>query len=501
MESESHVRKLFSHTIIYGLGIILNRSVNFILLPVYTNYYSPQDIGMLTLLQSFSFFLLVIYALGMETSFMKFFVEEKNKTKRSVIFSSALFFLLAFTVIFSSVIYFYSESIVYFFEFTDTDTSILLLKILCVLMVADTVYRFPLLLFRAELNAKTYAYINLLTFIVNIVSNIVMIVYLRMGIEAILYSYLLSVIITLIVSLIITGKYLIFRISFSEIKKMLVYGNKFIYIGLCLILIDMSDRFFLKYFYNEKTVGIYWANYRLAAVMSLLIAAFKFSWTPYFLNLTENPENKKIISKIFTYFCFTGLSLFLIFSLLTDKLVQTEVFGIQFLDEKYYYGLSIIPIILLAFFFSGAYSTLNAAPFFTDKTILILFISVTGLIINIALNFLLIPVLGMNGAALSTLFTYFAMFLIMYYYSQKIYKINYEWKLILRISLLTGVFFLISKAVLNNISGNINFQIILNLVLIVLFFFIINKTGMVSLKSVKDAILKRSSAKDKPETL
>jgi len=192
-------------------------------------------------------------------------------------------------------------------------------------MVADTVYRFPLLLFRAELNAKTYAYINLLTFIINIVSNIVMIVFLRMDIEAILYSYLISVIVTLIVSLIITRKYLTYKFSVSEIKRMLGFGNKFIYIGMCLILIDMSDRFFLKYFYNEKTVGIYWANYRLAAVMSLMIAAFKFSWTPYFLNLTENPENKKIISKIFTYFCFTGLSLFLIFSLLTDKFLMKNI--------------------------------------------------------------------------------------------------------------------------------------------------------------------------------
>jgi len=107
----------------------------------------------------------------------------------------------------------------------------------------------------------------------------------------------------------------------------------------------------------------------------------------------------------------------------------------------------------------------------------------------------------MNGAALSTLFTYFAMFLIMYYYSQKIYKIKYEWKLIFRISILTGVFYLLSKAVLNNISGNINIQIIMNLVLIILFFFIINKTGMIRLKSVKDMILKRNSSMDKIETL
>lgn len=493
MESNSHIKKLFSQTVIYGLGIVLNRSVNFILLPVYTRYYQPQEIGMLTLLQSLSFFLLVIYALGMETSFMKYFIEEKDTKKRSEIYSSTLIFLLLFTGIISTGIYFFSERVVSVFDFTDFDASILLLKIICILMVADTVYRFPLLLFRAELKAKTYAYINLLTFAVNIISNIVMIVFLKMGIEAVLYSYLLSVIVTLFVSIIITSKYLTFSVSFKRIKEMLKFGNKFIYIGLCLILIDMSDRFFLKYFFNEKVVGIYWANYRLATVMSLVIAAFKFSWTPYFLNLSNNPGNKKIISDIFTYFCFAGLSLFLIFSILTDQFVQINILGFQFLDNNYFYGLSIVPLVLLAFFFSGAYSTMNAAPFFTDKTILILFISITGLLINTALNFLLIPIMEMNGAALSTLITYLSMFLIMYYYSQKIYKINYEWNKIFRVSILTGVFFLISFFGVKNITGSFGIQILLNLLLIFVFFYIIDSTGIIKLRSVLNILLKKTS--------
>jgi len=492
VESNSHIKKLFSHTVIYGLGIVLNRSVNFILLPVYTNYYSPQEIGMLTLLQSLSFFLMVIYALGMETSFMKFFIEEKNEKNRSEIYSTTLIFLLIFTAVISSAIFFFSESIVTLFDFTDIDTSILLLKILCVLMAADTIYRFPLLLFRAELKAKTYAYINLLTFFVNIIANIILIVFLKMGIEAILYSYLLSVFVTLTVSILMTGKYLTFRISIHRLKEMLIYGNKFIYIGLCLILIDMSDRFFLKYFFNEKVVGIYWANYRLATVMSLVIAAFKFSWTPYFLNLSDNPENKKIISNIFTYFCFAGLSLFLIFSLLTDQFVKIDIFGMQFLDEKFLHGLSIVPIVLMAYFFSGAYSTLNAAPFFTDKTFLILFISAAGLLINLALNFLLIPILEMNGAALSTLITYFAMFLIMYYYSQKIYRIDYEWKKIFKIGFLTMVFFGAGFLFGKFFNESNTTLIIVNLFLIAIFFYILDMSGMVKLRSVMNVALKKN---------
>ena len=52
METQSHVKKLFSQTIIYGFRIILNKSVNFILLPVYTRYFPPEEIGLFTLIQS-----------------------------------------------------------------------------------------------------------------------------------------------------------------------------------------------------------------------------------------------------------------------------------------------------------------------------------------------------------------------------------------------------------------------------------------------------------------
>ncbi len=93
MENESHVKRLFSQTVIYGLGIMLNKSVSFILLPVYTKYFPPEQIGLFTLVQSISFFLGVIYMFGVETSFMKFFIDSKTgQEKISHIFFITCFF-------------------------------------------------------------------------------------------------------------------------------------------------------------------------------------------------------------------------------------------------------------------------------------------------------------------------------------------------------------------------------------------------------------------------
>lgn len=469
MQNQSHLKNLFSHTIFYGIGIALNKSVSFILLPVYTKYFSTEQIGLFTLIQSISFFLGLIYMLGVETSFMKFFIASEKRESKSEVYTSSLMLLSVTSIIFSLLIYFNADGISNLFNFKEKSESVFLIKILSVLMVADTLYRFPLLLFRAELNTRIYVLINLLTFFINITSSCIFIIVMKMGIEAIFYSSIISVLITFIIGLFLTRKFISSKINLDRIKELLVFGNKFVYIGIFILLIDVSDRFFLKYFYDESVVGIYSANYRLASVMGLIIAAFRFSWTPYFLNLKENPENKKIISSIFTYYVFAGLLMFLFFSLLTNPLVKISFFGYNFLNENFWSGLKIVPLILFAYFFSGLYAILNAAPFFTNNTGSLLAISLSGLIINLLFNFLLIPQFEMTGAALSTLITYFGMFLIIFYYSQKIYRINFEWKRISVMIMLSAAVFIAGYFFVNSINLSPASDIILNLFLLAIF--------------------------------
>lgn len=484
MENKSHIKELFSQTVIYGLGIMLNKSVGFLLLPLYTKYFPPEQIGLITLVQSLSLVLGVIYMFGMETAFMKYFIDAKDDESRSVIYSSTLVLLSVTSLFISSVVFMNAGNIVSLLDFTERDESVFLIKILSIFLVVDTVYRFPLLFFRAKLESKTYAFINLLTFLVNIICNILFIVILKKGVESIFYSYIISVSLTFVLGLGLTKKYLTAKFSTRKIKEMLTFGNKFIFIGFFVLFIDVSDRFFLKYYFDESLVGIYSANYRLASVMSFLIASFKFSWTPYFLNLNSDPGNKKIISSIFTNFIFTGTILFLLFSVFTELLVKISFFGIEFLNAEYWSGLKVVPVILAAYFISGVYSTLNAAPFFTNNTRSILFITFAGVISNTVLNIILIPLFDITGAAVSTLLTYFIMFIIIYFYSQKIYKIQYDWNKISKLVLSAVMVFALCYFIINELNTEIIIKMIVDLAIISLLLFFINYFKIIELKKV-----------------
>jgi O-antigen/teichoic acid export membrane protein len=491
MTDIGRTKQLFSQTMIYGLGIMLNRSVSFILIPVYTKYFSPAELGVFTLVQSLSIFLGFVYALGLETAFMKKFIDAVDIERRKNIYSSTLIFLLLSSVTLSFLLYIFAGRISEIIGISDSPNSVFLIQLMGIVMIADTLYRIPMLLFRAQLRAKMYSLLNLLAFIINVGLNLILIVKLNFGVEAIFYSYLASVIVILILTLFMTRENITSSFSKETISEMLAYGAKFIFIGIFLLVIDMSDRFFLQHYFGESTVGIYWANYRLASVMGLVIAAFKFSWTPFFLNLNKEHASRKVIAYVTTYFVFAGSILFLIFGLLIDVIAPAEIFGVRFLDVLYLPGLSIVPVILLSYFFSGLYSTFNAAPFFTDNTKSLLYITGAGVIINILLNFFLIPKFEMQGAAIATLITYFTMFLMVFFYSQKIYRIELDYLRITIIFLGAVGIFVIGYFVVNRTELSLGIKAVIDIGMVVLYLVLLNITGMFRLSRVTE-LLKKS---------
>lgn len=450
----AHIRKLFSQTVIYGFGIVLNKAVSLILIPLYTYYFSPDELGLLNLVQSFWFFIILLYIYGTETSFIKKFIDAKNDTDKAEIYSTIIFLLAITSIFFSFILYLIAPLLSDLFAFTQRNQSIFLLRILSFLLFFDTLFRFPLLLLRAEMKPGTYLILNIISLVLNVSLNFVFILGLNYNLESIFYSYIISVFITFILGLIFTKKYLKFTFSFKRAKELISYGNKFFYIGIFLLLIEISDRFFLKHYFDESIVGIYSTSYKLASVMSLLIAAFKFSWTPYFLNLSDNTDNKEIVARVFTSYVYVGLFMFLFFSFYIGPVVSFSVGGFSLLNPNFQSGLVIVPIILLSHFFSGLYSNMNVAPFFADKTFYLLLSSFTGFVVNFVLNLLLIPHFAMIGAAFATLFTYVIMFLVIYYFSQQIYNIPYQWKKLSILILVTVMCFFIHSFVKFLITSN-----------------------------------------------
>ena len=102
------LKKLVGQTAIYGLSSIVGRLLNYLLVPLYTRYFSPSEYGEVTYLYAFAAFLIIILTYGMETAFFRFSEQENNKEK---VYSTTLISLLVSSIVFVFISVFFSSNI------------------------------------------------------------------------------------------------------------------------------------------------------------------------------------------------------------------------------------------------------------------------------------------------------------------------------------------------------------------------------------------------------
>ena len=90
------------------------------------------------------------------------------------------------------------------------------------------------------MEAKTYFFITFVGLLINLILNLIFILILKINVEAILYSYTISALFIIVSGMVLTGKYFKVKINFKKVKELVIYGNKFIYYGLFLLIIEST---------------------------------------------------------------------------------------------------------------------------------------------------------------------------------------------------------------------------------------------------------------------
>lgn len=155
--------------------------------------------------------------------------------------------------------------------------------------------------------------------------------------------------------------------------------------------------------------------------MNLVIQAFRFASEPFFFSKAQNRDSPELFAQVMRYFVVACCFIFLAVS------VNLHWIGPLFLrGEGYWQGLFIVPFLLLGYLFFGIYMNLTIWFKLSDKNHYGTWFTLSGAVLTVILNFTLIPIMGILGAALTTLLVYFFMAGICYWYGQKHYPIPYQ---------------------------------------------------------------------------
>ncbi len=439
----SAIKKLVSQTAIYGIPTIIGRFLNFILVPLYTQKFLPEEYGVVTTLYAFVSFLNIVLSYGMETAYFRFSSGKLETHTEKDIAGSAFFSLLLSSSLFLLINFLLSSSIADWLRIGEHPEYIIYFSLI---LFFDTLSIIPFARLRQQLKAFSFAGIKMFNILTNVLLNLFFIVWApkliengvnipswiyqeNIGIGYIFISNLLAS----FLSFLLLIPQLIIKVKINRnllIRELLNYGFPLIWVGLAGMVNETLDRILLNYLLDEsiaaREVGIYGACYKLSLVITLFIQAFRFAAEPFFFAQAIEKNSKNTYAVVMNYFVWVcGL-------ILAASLLFTKELGVLFLrNEAYFEGLKILPLLLWANLFLGIYYNLSIWYKLSDKNKIGAKISLIGAALTLILNFILIPFMGYYGAALATMLVYLVMMLISFYQGKKHYPVPYDIKFLL----------------------------------------------------------------------
>lgn len=432
----NQIKQLSKETLIYGVSTVLGRFLNFILVPFYTNVFPTAEFGIYSNIYAWIGLFNILFIYGMDATYLKFGSLPELRGKKetfstvqiSVTITSALFMLaiLAFeapAAAFASVPFDRSELVTY----------------AAVILALDALTVVPFIHLRLTNRPVRFSAIRIVNIVINITLNLVFVLVLGWGIEAILIANLIASAANVLMLLPVLKGNFVFRFDFGLYRRFLRFGLPYLPGQLGAMAIRVADRPILELLAGKSAVGIYNANYKLGVFMLLFVAMFQYAWQPFFLKSAEDENAKALFAKIFTLFVLVCSAILIPLSLFISDIAQVQIFGKSLIGSDYWSGLHIVPIILMAQMFYGFYVNFVAGLYIEEKMNSFPVIMGIGAAVNIGANFLLIPVWGITGAALGAFIGFGVVAVGFYWVSQRIYGIPYEMDKIGKIFLAIGI--------------------------------------------------------------
>ena len=437
MNSTSNpVKKLAGDTAIYGLGTMVPRFLNYLLVPLYTIYvFTKAEYGQVTLLYSYVAILLVLLTFGMETAFFRYANKSKDPKK---VFNTATSSILIVSLLFILLIFGFSSKIA---ELIQYPSNIEYVQIIALIIAIDAITAIPFAYLRYQNKALKFSSIRIISVAITISLNLIFLLLipwyfgdeysnlpLYRSTNLVTFVFVANLIGSFSTLVMLSKEFREFRFKIDSILmvKMLKYGLPILIISLSFMITEVADKILLKYLLpNQDTadaqLGIYAACYKLAIIMMLFIQMFRYAAEPFFFAEAKKKDAKKTYSKVMTLFISFTWVIFLLVSM------NINLFK-YFIGEAFWPGLAIVPVILSAKLFLGVFYNLSVWYKLTNKTLYGAVIAVIGGTTTIILNIILIPEYGYMGSAWANFISYFIIMIISFIWGRSYYKVSYELK-------------------------------------------------------------------------
>ncbi|MBO5864522.1 MAG: lipopolysaccharide biosynthesis protein [Bacteroidaceae bacterium] len=451
------LQSLLKDTAIYGLSSIIGRFLNYLLVPLYTAKMSVEsgNYGVVTNIYAWTAVLLVFLTFGFETTFFRFASKEKADVSKVFSMSMQVIGVLCGVFLVGVLCFLPSVAAALGYEMHPE-----FIGMMAVVVALDALQAIPFGLLRLQKRPIKFAALKLFNIFTNIALNLFAFValphlYLKHpnvfgsiyfpGNQA-FYVFFINLLCTASVTFFLIPELKLFRPTFDKalLKNMLKYSWPLLILGIAGVLNLHADKIIYTWLVpGEKGIqqlSVYGAAVKIAAIMAMLMQAFRYAYEPFVFNNSKGKESKTLYAKAMKYFIIVSMLAFLVVVFYMDILKHI-------INNSYWEGLKVVPIVMAAEIFMGIYFNLSFWYKLNDETYWGAIFSFIGCSLLFAVNIIFVPRYGYIACAWASFTGYFVAMVLSYLVGQKRNAINYDLKTIFQYTLLFAVLYGASFAI------------------------------------------------------
>jgi len=435
----SVIKNLIKESAIYGIGNVGQKIIAFLLVPIYTRFLTPSDYGIVAVTSALSSMLVIFLDMGLRGAIVRHYYKYAHSPQevRQYLGTVFIFFLLA-SISGVAALNFWGEPL--FRNLFENIPFRLYVQLTLWSALFTASGGILLSLYRAREQAIRYVSLQIGQLVLSSGLIILFVVGLRQGalgkIQGEFFSWLCFFCVFTV--LILRESSLSF--SMSKLRSALVFGLPLVPHAVAGWALVAADRLLLERMTPLSEVGLYNLGYQVGMVPSLAFSAIEFAWSPMFYNIAST-KNKREAAQIFS-------QLFRLYAIFASTLVigvflfAKEIIAI-IATEPFRDAYIVVPPVAVGYLFQGLYFMSVTPIFYTERTATMPLLTGTAACVNIVLNLLWIPKLGILGASYATLVSFAVLFGLAHSLAQRYYWIPHDYRKLVGIGLLvTGVYFL-----------------------------------------------------------
>lgn len=425
MKNDIGKKSFFHHAMVYWLGRMTARSLQILLLPIYTAYLTPADYGKLSILAITMDVAVLVMGLQLPVTVYKFWASGKTKESERRVLGTAMLLILVAPSLFFLPIYINAH---YFAGLLGLQADANLLRLVLVEGQLAMVVTIVMTEMRVRDESRRFSLWEVSQRLGIGLFSIIFVAGLGWGIWGMFIAQ------TLIFLLIVLRLFPQFVrriglcVDWGLMREMLSYSLPLVPAAVTMVALHSADRFFLQHMVGLEATGLYAIGYKFGMLVSILVTGpFMLIWEPKRFVIAKEESASHKYGQMFTYLLVAASCVALALTGMAKEVVRVLT------AKEYWEAASLVPLVAWAYVLFALCSVVNVGLFVHKRTGIFLGLVVVTFLCNVVGNMLLIPTYGPHGAAVATLISFALFFLLNVVAARGFIAITFEWRKIMQL--------------------------------------------------------------------